>query len=398
MRLIILPENVSDTVSVYGKIKNNPEMQAPEGQEGVDRVLNSLFSHGTKTLDRLAFQKALDDIAAKESAGSTFSLEVLAKNFDKGIQLLADNLLHPALPEDAFRVVQQETRGELSGLLQSPSYLSKRAMINALYPKDDPTQRQATTDTVAKLTLDDVRNYYLKVFRPDMTTIVIIGRVTPDQAKSVILKYFGNWKATGPRPATDLPPVPLNKPSVSLVPNASSLQDQVTLAETIGVTRAHPDYYKLQLGNHVLSGAFYATRLYRDLREDAGLVYTVESILEAGKTRSTFEVFYACDPSNVAKARSLVVSNLHMMQTTPISHEELNRTKALLARQLPLAEANIDNIAEELLSLSVEGLPLNEPVHAAENYLAITPEQLRDAFAKWIRPDDFVQIIVGPNP
>jgi zinc protease len=231
-----------------------------------------------------------------------------------------------------------------------------------------------------------------------MTTMVVIGRVSPDQARVVVDKYFGNWKAMGPRPTTDLPPVPLNKPSVSIVPNASSLQDQVTLAETIGVTRSHPDYYKLQLGNHVLSGAFYATRLYRDLRENAGLVYTVESLLEAGKTRSTFEVFYACDPSNVAKARSLVVRNLHMMQTTPISHEELNRTKALLARQIPLAEANIEDVAEELLSLSVEGLPLNEPVHAAENYLAITPEQLRDAFAKWIRPDDFVQIIVGPNP
>ena len=94
----------------------------------------------------------------------------------------------------------------------------------------------------------------------------------------------------------------------------------------------------------------------------------------------------------------MVERNLRDMQTTPISHEELNRTKALLARQIPLAEANIDDIAEELLSLSVEDLPLNEPVLAAEHYLAITSEQIRDAFAKWIRPDDFVQIIVGPNP
>ena len=398
IRLIVQPENISQAVTVIGKVKNNDDLEEPEGKEGVSDMLGSLFSYGTTSLDRLAFQKAQDDIAADITAGLNFSLKVPSDHFERGMELLAQNLLRPALPEPAFAVVQREMTGALRGQLQSPDYLSTRVLREALYPGNDPVLRDATPRSVSSLSPQDVRSYYAKVFRPDMTTMVIIGRVSPDQARAVVDKYFGNWKSMGPRPATDLPPVPLNKPSVSIVPNASSLQDQVTLAETIGVTRSHPDYYKLQLGNHVLSGAFYATRLYRDLREDAGLVYTVESLLEAGKTRSTFEVFYACDPSNVAKARSLVVRNLHMMQTTPISHEELNRTKALLARKLPLAEANIDDIAEELLSLSVEDLPLNEPVRAAENYLAITAEQLRDAFAKWIRPDDFVQIIVGPNP
>ncbi len=398
MRLIILPENVSDTVSVYGKIKNNPEMQAPEGQEGVDRVLNSLFSHGTKTLDRLAFQKALDDIAAKESAGSSFSLEVLAKNFDKGIQLLADNMLHPALPEDAFRVVQQETRGELSGLLQSPSYLSKRAMINALYPKDDPTLRQATTETVAKLTLDDVRNYYLKVFRPDMTTIVIIGRVTPDQAKSIILKYFGNWKAEGLKLETDLPPVPSNKSSSAVIPDASRVQDNVTLAETLRLTRLDPDYYTLQVGRHVLSGAFYATRLYQDLRERTGLVYSVEAVLEAGKHRSLFGVIYASDPQNVAKARTIVEHDLTEMQTKLVSPMELRQAKTLLIRQISLSEASVKSIAARLLHYSMADLPLDEHVQAARRYMDITASDVRLAFAKWIRLDDLVQITVGPNP
>jgi zinc protease len=172
----------------------------------------------------------------------------------------------------------------------------------------------------------------------------------------------------------------------------------VTLAETINVTRSHPDYYKLLLGNHVLSGAFYATRLYRDLRENAGLVYTVESFLETGKTRSLFGVFYACDPPNVSKARALVEHNLREMQTTPVTPEELQRAKTLLVRQIPLTEASTDSIARGLLSRSLEDLPLNEPVRAAAYYLETTAEQVRDSFAKWIRPADFVQVTVGPNP
>jgi zinc protease len=398
IRLIVQHESVSRTVSVYGKIKSNPALQVPAGKEGIDEVLAALFSYGTKTLDRLSFQKALDDIAARESAGRSFSVKVLTGHFDRGVQLLADNMLNPALPEEAFKVVRQETIGALAGLLKSPSYLSQRAIVSALYPKDDPTLRQATPDTVKKLTLDDVRNYYRNVFRPDMTTIVVIGEVTPERAKRVMEKYFGGWEADGPKPQTDLPPVPPNKPSSSVVPDKSRVQDEVTLAVTAGITRSDPDYYALQVGRHILSGAFYATRLYRDLRERTGLVYAVEAFLDVGKTRSIFGIFYACDPQNVTKAREIAVRDLRDMQTEQVAAPELRQAKTLLLRQIPLSEASVDGIAGRLLYYSLEDLPLDEQLRAARHYRAITASQVKAAFARWIRTSDFVQITTGPAP
>ncbi len=398
IRLIVQHESVSRTVSIYGKIKSNPALQVPKGKEGVDDVLGSLFSYGTKTLDRLSFQKALDDIAARESAGRSFSLQVLAGHLDRGVQLLADNMLNPALPGEAFKVVQQETIGSLSGLLKSPSYLSQRALISGLYPKDDPTLRQATPETVKKLTLDDVRNYYGKVFRPDMTTIVVMGDVTAEQAGKVMEKYFGRWKAEGPKPETDLPPVPPNKPSSAVVPDTSRVQDEVTLAVTLGLTRSNPDYYTLQVGRHILSGAFYATRLYRDLRERTGLVYAVEAMLDVGKTRSIFGVFYACDPRNVSKAREMVVRDLGDMQKKSVTPTELRQAKTLLLRQIPLSDASVDDVAGRLLYYSLEGLPLDEQLRAARHYRAVTASQVRAAFDRWIRTADLVQVTTGPAP
>ncbi|MBI3015873.1 MAG: insulinase family protein, partial [Candidatus Tectomicrobia bacterium] len=345
LRLIVQPETISPTISVFGQVKNNPYLQAPKGQEGVADVLAGLFSYGTATLNRLAFQEALDEIAANESAGTSFSLQVLAERFERGAQLLADHLLHPALPEDAFKIVRKETISTVAGQLQSPAYLSNRALRTALYPKDDPALREATPDTVASLTLEHVQDYYNKVFRPDLTTIVVIGQVTPEQARGIIEKYFGGWKSQGPKPETDLPPVPLSKRSATAVPDASRVQSEVTLAETVGLTRSHPDYYALQVGNHVLTGAFYATRLYRDLRERSGLVYSVEAWLRAGKTRSLYQVSYACDPPNVSKARALVERNLHQMQTTPVTAAELRQAKTLLLRQIPLSRSSTDNLA-----------------------------------------------------
>ena len=397
MRLIVEPVEASTTVSIYGKIKNNPGMQEPSGKDGVSIVLDSLFAYGTSALDRLALRKAFDDIGADASVGASFSILVTSDHFDRGAQLLAENLLHPALPETAFSVVQDETKGMLAGKLQSPDYIRKHTLRKELYPSGDPFLRQATPETVGSLTLGDVKNYYNKNYRPDLTTIVVIGKVTPEEAKAVIEKYFGGWKNEGPKPLTENPPVPRNKPSSAVVPDTSRVQDNVVLAETLGITRSHPDYYKLEVGNHVLSGAFYATRLYHDLREQAGLVYSVESFLQAGKTRSLFGVFYACDPPNVDKARTMVQRNLRLMQTKPVSFAELRRAKTLLIRQIPLSESSVGNIASGLIERAVEGLPLDEPLLAARQYLKITAKEVREAFARWIRPRGFAQVIQGPG-
>jgi len=398
LKLIVQPEAIGQTVSIYGHVKNNADMEVPKGKEGVHEILDQLFTFGTTSLDRVAFQKALDDIAAFESAGTSFALDVLAEHLDRGVQLLADNELRPALPEEAFRTTQRQLAASLPGRLESPGYLAGRALSAALFPKDDPTLRHATPATVKALGLDDVRSYYRAVFRPDMTTIVIIGRVSPDRAKEVIEKYFGAWKAAGPKPEVWLPPVPPNKPSATVVPDSGRVQDDVTLAETLGLTRSDPDYYALTLGNHVLGGAFYATRLYRDLREHAGLVYYVSSSFDIGKKRALFQVGYACDPPNVSKARAIVERNLKAMQTSPITPHELRQAQALLLREIPLSESSFGGIAGGLIDRSIRDLPLDEPTRAAQRYVKLTAEQVKAAYAKWLRPNDLVQVTRGPQP
>jgi zinc protease len=396
LTLIVQPESISDTVSVYGRVRNDPDMETSKGKKGVDEVLGQLFSYGTVTLDRVAFQKALDEIGAQESAGADFSLQVLADHFERGVQLLADNQLNPALPEEAFKVVRQQVTATAAGRLESPDYLAERALKTGLFPEGDPALRETTPKSVSALSLDDVFEYYRKVFRPDLTTIVVMGKVAPEKAKAVIEKYFGPWKTTGPAPETFLPPVPPNKPSASDVPDLNRVQAKATLAQTLGLTRSDPDYYALELGNHVLGGAFYATRLYHDLREETGLVYNVESTFDVGVTRSLYRVIFGCDPGNTAKARAIVARNLAQMQTTPVSPDELQRAKALLLREIPLSESSVDQIAQKFIYLSTHFLPLDEPILAAHRYVVLSAEQVRAAYAAWLRPGDLVQVIEGP--
>jgi zinc protease len=398
LKLIVQPESVSDSVSVYGRIKNNPDVETAKGKEGADDVLGQLFSFGSRTLGRVAFQKALDDIAADESAGSDFSLQVLSEDFERGVQLLADNELSPALPEKAFAILQPQLAAEVAGQLESPGYLQQRAIAKGLFPASDPAQRQITPETIKNLTMADVIRYYRTVFRPDLTTIVVTGKVTPERAAAVIQKYFGAWKTDGAKPDTLWPAVPPNEPWTTTVPDSSRVQDNVDLTETVGLTLSDPDHYALELGNHVLGGGFSTTRLFHDLRQEAGLVYFVGSSFTYGQTRTIYKANYGCDPPNVGKARAMIVSNLKAMQERDVTPEELRQAKALLLREIPLSESSVERIAQGLLYRSTHDLPLDEPLRAAQHYYELTAPEVRAAFAKWIRVDGLGQVNLGPTP
>jgi zinc protease len=398
LRLIVRTEKASPTVTVIGSIKHQAALQTPQGKEGAQSVLEEMFSYGTQTRDRLQFQEALDDIAASESGGAEFNLKVLKQYFAKGVELLADNELHPALPAEAFQVVREQTAQLVAGELTSPGYKTNRALETALLPKGDPLLREATPQTVSALTLADVKDYYGKVFRPDMTTIAVIGDITMEEARPAIEKWFGAWKSVGPKPVVTVPAVPVNPPAALHVPDSTQVQASVTLAEQIGIDRFHADYYALQLGDHVLGGGFYATRLYRDLRQRSGYVYNVDNSLTASETRAAYSVTYGCDAENVSKARALVEQELAAMRTTDVTPAELQQAKALLLRQITLSESSEDAVAGGFVARALMGLPLDEPIRAAQKYYSLTAAEVRAAFEKWIRPAAFVQVVRGPAP
>jgi len=398
LTLIVQSEDVSDTISVYGHIRNRPETEEPPGQEGINQVLDQLLSHGSEQLDRVAFQQALDALGARERAGVDFSVQTLAENFEPAVALLADNQLHPALPQAAMTIIQGQLAQSMEARSHSPGFLTQRSLRQSIFPKDDPILRTPTAQSVRSLTLDQVRQYYRYAFRPDLTTIVVIGKVTPDQARAALERHFGSWTATGPKPQTDLPTAPPNRPGIVAVPDDSRVQDVVVLAQNLNLTRADPDFYPLELGNELLGGGFYSTRLSIDLRKNAGLVYSVGSILQAGRTRGAYMIEYACDPANVSKAADIAVREIKAMQTAPATQDELVRIKAMLIRQIPLGESSVDEIAHGLVGRADLGLPLNEPTIAARRYVELGANEVQAAFAKWMRPDDMVRITQGPAP
>ena len=396
LKVLVLTEPAGTTITIRGRIKIQPSMEEPQGQEGVAALTAAMFAFGTSASSYDAFQARVESIGGDERAGPSFGVHVMAQDFDSALQLLSQHELNPALDARAFTQVQ--SRLELAALFTSFGVDVDRTIAERILPPTDPSLREMTAGSVTALTVSDVKAFLKKAYRPDVTTIVIAGNVSPDDAYAEVEKWFGSWSADPPPPPTDLPAVPVNQADTAWLRDPLNRQDDVTMTESLGIVRSDLQYYALALGNEIEGGGAFATRLFTDLRENRGLVYAVGSHLDVGDTRATYTITFACDPSNVKEAEAIVRHDIATLRTAPPSADELARAKMEFLDQLVLDDSSEERIANRLLDQSESSLPVDEAQRSARIVSGLTGADVQAAFQQWIRPDDFVSVVSGPKP
>lgn len=399
LTLIVQPETISDSVFVYGRVKSNPDLEEPAGKEGVSAVLDAMFPYGTRTQDRIGFQRALDDADSNAVAGSGFGLQTTSKQFARGVALLAQNQLQPRFDEPTFELARKRAIDELQTTLSSSGTIANLRAARFLLPPDDPELRQPTARGMQMLALDDVRAYYQHAFRPDLTTIVVVGNVTAEAARSAIEREFGNWRASGPAPQVEPSPLPPNRPGEVRIPIPSG-QDNVQLQQIVGLERNAPQLYPLLLGNAILGGGSLGpeqSRLFRDLRQNAGLVYTVASRLQPRRSRYLLSIEFACLPSNEGRILSLIETEISRMKTQPVGEFELALAKASIVHQTAIGTASVSAIGQSLLEDALAGYPFDQAQIDARRIAATDAASIQSAFSTYVQPENFVRTILGPQ-
>jgi zinc protease len=399
MTLIVQPETISDTVFVYGAVKTMPSLEEPARKEGISRILEGMYPYGTLTQDRQAFQRSLDTIDSTLGGGSSFGVQTTTRNFDRAVTLLAQNELQPRLDQPTLDVVRRRAIDQLETELNSTHSVAVLQAAQKLLPFNDPELRAPTVAGMQGISLDEVKAYYAKTMRPDLATIVVVGNISLPAARASIERAFGGWKAVGPPPNVDLPPVPLNPPGDVKIPLPNINQDYVTLEELIPLARSAPQYYPLLLGNTVLGGGSLGpeqSRLFRDIRQNAGLVYSIDSQFVSGGARSRFSIEFACAQGNESRIEGLVNDELAQLRKEPIGDFELSLMKASMVRRVTLGEASASEIAQALLNDATSSLPLDQAHIDAQHMLATDAHAIQDAFAANIHPENFVRTIEGP--
>jgi zinc protease len=397
--LIVVPETISNAVFVYGGVKTNAALEEPAGKEGVSSVLDGIFDYGSQRKDRLTFERAQDDLDSTVEPGTDFGLQTTPRSFDRAVDLLAEGELQPRFDAQTFELARRRAAEALATALNGSHTAALIRAAEKLLPPGDPELRRPSLDELRDLTISDARDYYAKVMRPDLATIVVIGNVAPEEARATIARAFGGWQATGPPPNLDLPPVPVNEPGDVKLTLPSFGQDSVTLEQIVALTRASPQYYPLLLGNAILgggSGGPEQSRLFRDLRQNAGLVYNISSTLTATSSRARFTVDFASLPQNEARITGLIADEIERLQKEPVGDFELSLTKASVVRKTIVGDASVGAIGDALLGDATAGLPLDEDRVEARALIAADAPAVRDAFAAYIHPQRFVHVVEGP--
>lgn len=399
--LIVRPDHRTNTILMFGAIRINSDLEVTRDKEGVFSLTNSLMDYGTAARDRVETERALDKIGSSAWFGKSFGLTALTADFTPTLALLADTELHPTFREAELQTLREKLAVSRAGYLQTSGYAFMHAVNLAILPKDDPVLADSTPQSIRALTRPDVETFFKKAYRPDMTTIEIIGDIEPDTAKAAIEGAFGAWHANGPKPDVVLPPIPSPPVTTLQMDGAGRAQDAVLLYQPLGLhIGAHEnlrDLAAFSLENAVLSGGF-TSRLYKALRRDAGLVYGVSSSPSIDRTRSVFTITFGADPSKVAQAEAITSATLYDLRASPVPTAELLPIKAAYLRTQPFAAASLSSIAGIDLSLATSDQPLDQPNRLTAAIAATTPADMQRVFAREVDQEKFLTFIFGPKP
>jgi zinc protease len=392
----VLVQTKSDrsTFVLSGSIASSAAFIAP-GKEGIGELASTLADYGSANFPFAQRRKAIDLMGASLSNGASFDARGLASDFTKIVAILADGEEHPSFAEPWFSL----ERSQLANSLQSENTISgvmiDHAYLQLLASPDDPSLRYASEPSVEGLTQADLIAYTQAYWRPDLTTIAVVGDVTPDQVRSVLEHAFSAWVAQGPTPNAHAMPFAAAHPGHDYV-GTDANQVYIRLGQP-AVGRNSPDYDAFLVLNQILgaSGAF-ESRLWQELRQKRGLVYSVGSSVDAARDRGDFKIEINADPNRVVEAVDFVRSELRTLQTHPVTQTELNEAKLRLVSDALLSESSADGEVQQLLDIGANGLALDYYRTLNDRFTGITAGDVERVAQKYLTPNDLVEIYAGP--
>jgi zinc protease len=395
LRVIVQTKRDRPTFVLRGSIASSPAFE-PSGKQGIIRLASAVADYGSARYPFAQRRKATDEMGAFVGTGQDFSAQGETRDFDSIVAIVADGEEHPTFADPWLEI----ERSQLANSLQSESNISgvmiERAYNRLLFAADDPSLRLPTSPTVQGITREDLLAYTGTYWRPDLTTIAVVGNLSPERVRSALESAFGSWEAGGATPDPHLMPLPPAASGHDYIGTATN-QVYIRLGQP-ALSRSNRDYDTFLLLNQILGGSgAFESRLWQELRQKRGLVYSVSSSLEADADRGDFRVELSASPARVVEAVTLIRRELERLQQEPVSETELGEAKVRLVGNALLDEASSTGQAKQLLDIAVNNLPLDYYRTLNERFARITPADVQRVARAYLRPNRLVEVYAGPS-
>jgi zinc protease len=370
---------------------------------GVSRLVSALLVEGTG--DHLA-----EDIALTfESAGAELghdslrdmawtSLRSLSDqaSLDKTIDLFARVTALPSFPEDA---VERDRKAMLIGLANRKNQISEvveDAFFSHVYDGHAyEVGSHGSEPTLKAITRDELFDFHARYYVANNANLAIVGDLTLAQARVLadrITRYL--------KPGQAAPEIPRASPA----PEARTITipfktSQTHIKQGLPVlSRKDPDYFALYLGNHIFGGSGFSSRLMQEIRENRGLTYSVYSYFMPMESSGPFEMALQTSNDQVKEAGDLLNKMLREFIDKGPTDAEMEHAKKNITGSFPLKLDSNKKIVEYMSLIGFYDLPLDYLDNFNANIMAVTPQAIRDAFDRRVKPEHMIRIIVGEAP
>ena len=370
---------------------------ATSGVAGVTRYMMTLGAAG---MTEEVITNKFADIGAilggeLDNDRAAFKLRTLTSESTKALETFKQILHKPDFPQ---AVLEREKTRIVSGIKEAetqPESISSKAFKKALYGAHPYSlDESGEIDTISAMKRDDLLAFYNTHYSAKSAVIALIGDMTQAEARAIadsIAAGLPQGAAVGKLPEVTIPSVA----------NSQSIKHPASQAHILlgypGIKRGDADYFPLYVGNYILGGGGFVSRLTEEVREKRGLVYSVYSYFMPMAELGPFQIGLQTKKEQADEALKVVNGTVAKYIQNGPTEKELKAAKDNLIGGFPM---RIDSNGKILDYLSVIGfykLPLTYLDDFNSEIKKVTTKQIKDAFQRRVKPQDFVSVTVGAN-
>lgn len=369
----------------------------PEGATGVASLTRSLLDAGTEGLNEQEIAERIADTGARIGGGAdtdmaTLSVRTLssATERDAAIALAARLLAKPTFPAE---ILERERARAIAGLkeaLTQPDTLASRRFMAMIYG-NHPYGRSTTVESLQGITREQLQAFHRTHYTAGSAAVTIVGDVSRDDADTIARQLTEGLPAgTAPAPIP-APQLPARGTEHIAHPSAQAH----ILMGMPGMSRDDPDYFPLLVGNYVLGGGGFVSRLTKEVREKRGFAYSVSSYFMPLRVAGPFEIGLQTRGSQAEEALKVTTGVLQDFVAKGPTPAELKAARDNMVNGFGLRLDSNRKILDYVGMIAFYQLPLDWLETYPKKVAAVTVESVRDAFARRVKAENLVTVVAG---
>ena len=328
----------------------------------------------------------------------SFSLRSLSDTelLDKAVQLAARQMAHPAYPRAVWLRDRDKMAAALRESLTRPGNVAQERFAQAVYG-GHPYGWRTTPESLQRIGVADMQRWHAQALRPCRAVVSVVGDVGRQQADALVTRLLALWPQGRCESLPAVPEVPPLKAAQNLRVPFDSAQAHVLMGQP-GYKRSDPDFWALLLGNHILGGGGFTSRLTAQVREKRGLSYSVYSAFAPALHAGAFTVGLQTRPDQAAQAVDVARQVLQDFVAQGPTEAELLAAKDNLIGGFALRLDSNRKLLDNVASMAWNQLPLDYLDRWTENMAKVTVDDVRRAFGRVLQPQRMVTVVVGGKP